>query len=302
MGEVAAHIATQATVPGKEGSFLVVFAGIGISAREADAFLETFGGSDVLEGGVFLLNKADDPVGERLLTPRAALTIAEYFAFVKGYDVLVVMTDMFNYCEALREVGTARREASGRRGYPLSMSLDLAELYERAGCLARRPGSLTQISVAVLPGDDISHPVADLSRTLTDAQVVLDRRLHASGIFPPLDVSVSLSRMINQDRGRDWTFDSRQALAVQLCHAYGKARELPRSHVAGEESFSDAQKRYLSFGDAFEKFFVAQGKGRTFERRTFAQSEAKGWEVLRELSAENLDRLPRTLLERKFSA
>ena len=269
---------------------------MGLSSREADAFMEAFSASGVMDGGVFLLNKADDPVGERLLTPRAALTIAEYFAFVKGYDVLVVMTDMLRYCEALREIGAARKEPSGHLGYPLSMGFDLAELYERAGCLAKRPGSLTQISAALLPNDDLSHPVAGLSRTLTDAQIVLDRRLHTLGVFPPVDAPASLSRTMTQGTGRDWTFDLRQTLAAQLCDAYGKALELGHLQTAsGDGNFSDAEKRYLNFGSAFEKLFVAQGRGRKFERRTLAQSEAKAWEILGEFSPEDLDRMPQQL-------
>jgi V/A-type H+-transporting ATPase subunit B len=303
-GEIAAQIAMQALVPGNEDSFLVVFAAMGITGREADAFMDAFSRSEAMDGGVFLLNKADDSAAERLLTPRIALTIAEYFAFVKGYDVLVVMTDMLHYCEALREIGAAREEIPGRRGYPGYMYSDLAEIYERAGCVAGRPGSVTQLPVISMPDDDITHPVADLSGYITEGQIVLDRRLHARGIFPPVDVLASLSRLMNKGIGRGRTFDSHRALADQLYAAYAKARELTRLRlIVGDDGLSDVEKRYIGFGDAFEKTFVdqrAKGHSRVFERRTFAQSEAKAWEVLSELPADELYRLPRPLLERKL--
>ncbi|MDR1979731.1 MAG: V-type ATP synthase subunit B [Synergistaceae bacterium] len=313
--EIAARIAAGATIPGKDDEFLVVFAAIGVTGREADLLMEAFERDGAADGGVFVLNTAGDPLAERLLTPRVALTIAEYFAFVRGYDVLVVMADMLHYCEALREIGTARGDIAGRGGYPVGMYSDLAQIYERSGCVAGRPGSVTQLPVVTMPNDDIAHPVADLTGQITDGQLVLDRRLHAKGVFPPLDVTASLSRPMNKGIGRGKTFDSHRVLAEQLYAAYAKARELsfdlgfnlgfnsrfdPRS-FAPEGGLSDLEKRCLRFGDVFEASFVDQGRGRRFARRTLAQSEAKAWEALSELPIEELSRLPRKLLERKIS-
>jgi V/A-type H+-transporting ATPase subunit B len=301
-GEVAARIAARALMPGRNDSFVVVFAAMGITSREADFLVEIFERDGVMDRGVFVLNKAGDPVAERLLAPRVALTAAEYFAFVKGYDVLVVMVDMLHYCEALREISAARKEIPGRGGYPVGMYSDLAQLYERSGRVEGCPGSVTQLPVITMPNGDITHPVADLSRQLTDGQLVLDRKLYAKGVFPPLDISESSSRSMNRGIGRGKTFDSHRVLADQLYTAYAKAKEARRQRLAvGDGGLSQLEKRYLNFGDAFERSFVDQKKGKQLERRTFAQSEAKAWEVLSELPIEELFHLPRGLLERKIS-
>ncbi|MDR2178710.1 MAG: V-type ATP synthase subunit B [Synergistaceae bacterium] len=302
-GEIAARMAARALIPGKDGDFLVIFAAMGVTGREADLFIETFERDGVTDRSVLVLNKANDPVAERLLAPRVALTVAEYFAFVKGYDVLVVMADMLHYCDALREISALRKEIPGRGGYPVAMYSDLAELYERSGCIAGCPGSVTQLSVITAPDDDVTHPVADLSGQLLDGQIVLDRELHAKGIFPPFNVQASLSRSMDRGIGRGKTFDSHRVLADQLRSAYVKARETRLLRAAvGDAGLSEVGKLYLKFGDAFEKFFVGQkGRERQLERRTLAQSEAKAWEVLSELPVEELSCLPQTLLERKIA-
>jgi V/A-type H+-transporting ATPase subunit B len=301
-GEVAARIAIQALMPGRDDPFVVVFAAMGITSREADFFMETFERGGVMDRGVFVLNKAGDPVAERLLAPRVALTVAEYFAFVKGYDVLVVMVDMLHYCEALREISAARKEIPGRGGYPVAMYSDLAELYERSGCVEGCQGSVTQLPVITVPNGDVTHSVADLSGQLTDGQLVLDRYLLVKGVFPPLDVSASLSRSMDRGIGRGKTFDSHRALADQLYAACAKAKEARRLRfVVGDGGLSDVEKRYLKFGDVFEKSFIDQKEGGRLERRTLAQSEAKAWEVLSVLPVEELSHLPRGLLERKIS-
>jgi V/A-type H+-transporting ATPase subunit B len=297
-GELAALVASRAFLPPDGDSLLVVFAAMGVTGREAEVFMESFDRFGVLENGVFLLNKADGPVIERLLTPRVALTIAEYFAFGKGYDVLVVMTDMLCYGEALREITAARGDFSGlgRRGYPSYLHSDLARIYERAGCVAGRRGSVTQLVVVGTPDDDLTHPVAEATDPIVDGRIVLDRRLHAAGVFPPVDVLASLSRPMHRGIGRGRTFDTHRVLADQLHAAYAKAREANRlKSRIGSEGLSDLEKSYIQFGEAFEKLFVNQ----RIERRTFAQSEAKAWDVLRQLPAEELYHLPASLLERK---
>jgi V/A-type H+-transporting ATPase subunit B len=302
-GEIAARVAAQAQIPGKDNDFLVVFAALGITSREADLFMEAFERGGVTDRGVFVLNRAGDPIAERLLAPRVALSVAEYFAFVKGYDVFVVMTDMLRYCEALREISAARKDIPGRRGYPVAMYSDLAELYERSGCVQGCPGSVTQLPVITVPGDDAAHPAADLSAQLTDGRIVLDRELHAKGIFPPVDVLGSLSRSMNRGIGNNKTFESHRVLADQLYAAYAKAKEMKNQRQIASDRLSDAREHYLRFGDAFEKSFIGQKRGQPgqFERRTLAQSEAIAWKVLSQLPMEELSGLPRALLERKIA-
>jgi V/A-type H+-transporting ATPase subunit B len=299
--DLAIRIARQTTVFDRAGAvedseFFLVFAAMGITNREANSFMDAFrDGDDIPANGVFLLNTAGDPVAERLLTPRIALTIAEYFAFAKGYDVLVVMTDMLHYCEALREIGAAWGVPG--RGYPDGMYSDLAEIYERAGCIAGRRGSVTQLSIVGMPNDDMTHPVVDLSGYLTEGRIVLDRRLHEKGIFPPVDVLSSLSRPMNGCIGRGRTFDSHGALADQLCAACAKAGDLRRLRPAvDDDRLNDVEKRYLLFGERFEKIFLDQKE----KRRTLAESENAAWEALSVLPASELYRLPRALRERRL--
>ncbi len=294
---LAAQIVRQSRVPGKETSFIVVFAAIGITAREAREFLDDFEKTGALNNGVFFINLASDSAVERLLTPRLALSVAEYFAFEKGYDVLVVMTDMLHYCEALREVSAAREEVPGRRGFPGYMYSDLASLYERAGCVHGCAGSVTQIPIITMPDDDMTHPVVDLSGYITEGQIVLDRNLHDRGIYPPVNVLPSLSRLMNKGIGKGRTVAEHRSMADQLYAAYARSRELERLKlIVGEEGLSALEHRYIRFGMAFEKSFVNQGE----TRRSLDQSLETSWGTLAELPSSELYRLPRELVESRM--
>ncbi|PIE55088.1 MAG: V-type ATP synthase subunit B [Dethiosulfovibrio peptidovorans] len=279
--------------PGGHRQFLVVFAAMGITKREAQYFLDSFRDTGAIEKGVFFINLAGDSAAERLLTPRMALTVAEYFAFQKGYDVLVVMTDMLHYCNALREISAAREEVPGRRGYPGYMYSDLAELYERAGCIDGSPGSLTQIPIITIPDDDMTHPVPDLSGYITEGQIVLGRELHDRGIFPPVDVLPSLSRLMNKGIGKAQTVDYHRAMADQLYSSYAKARELVKLRlIVGDDGLTDTEHRYIRFGEMFEKTFVQQDDG----GRTISESFERAWMALRELPDQELYKLPSELV------
>ncbi|TAL48189.1 V-type ATP synthase subunit B, partial [archaeon] len=255
--DIALQIARQAKV-GK--NFAVVFAAMGITNEESQKFINDFQQTGALERAVVFLNLANDPAIERLITPRMALTAAEYLAFTQDMDVLVVMTDMSNYAEALREIGAAREEVPGRRGYPGYMYSDLASLYERAGMIKGRKGSVTQFSILTMPGDDITHPIPDLSGYITEGQIVLSRELHGKNIFPPVDVLPSLSRLMNNGIGSEKTRDDHRAVSNQLYAAYAEGRSL-RGLVAivGEESLSERDRGYLKFAKSFEEQFVRQG-------------------------------------------
>ena len=287
--ELAVQIASGARIPGSAEPFLVVFAAMGITRREAQYFMNSFRESGALRNGVFFLNLAGDSTVERLLTPRAALAAAEYFAFTRGFDVLVVMTDMLAYCDALREVAAAREEVPGRRGYPGYMYSDLAELYERAGCIAGAPGSVTQIPIITMPDDDMTHPVVDLSGYITEGQIVLDRRIQERGVYPPIDVLPCLSRLMNKGIGRGKTFPEHRALADQLYASYARAREVERMRlIVGDDGLTSVERQYLRFGAAFEKTFLSQGS----TRRTLAESERCAWKCLETLPRSELFKLP----------
>jgi V/A-type H+-transporting ATPase subunit B len=287
--ELAVQIVSGARIPGSEEPFLVVFAALGITRREAQFFMDSFRKSGALRNGVFFLNLAGDSTVERLLTPRVALAAAEYFAFSRGYNVLVVMTDMLAYCDALREVAAAREEVPGRRGYPGYMYSDLAELYERAGCIAGAPGSVTQIPIITMPDDDMTHPVVDLSGYITEGQIVLDRRIQERGVYPPVDVLPCLSRLMNKGIGRGKTFPEHRALADQLYASYARAREVERMRlIVGDDGLTAVEKQYLGFAAAFEKTFLGQGGA----RRTLAESERSAWKCLETLPRSELFKLP----------
>jgi V/A-type H+-transporting ATPase subunit B len=233
------------------------------------------------------LNLASDPSTQRLLVPRFALTAAEYLAFVEGRHVLVVMTDMTNYCEALREVSSSRGEIPSRKGYPGYMYSDLASLYERAGCVRGSAGTLTQLPILTMPGDDIGHPIADLTGYITEGQIVLDRELDRRGVYPPIRVLPSLSRLMDLGVGKHFTHEDHPALAHQLFAAYARAARVRLlASVMGQEGLSAAERQYLEFADAFELEVVHQDAPRTLE-----QSMAAGWRVLRRLPATELTRL-----------
>ncbi|MGI6784409.1 MAG: V-type ATP synthase subunit B [Aminivibrio sp.] len=295
--ELAVQIVSGARIPGSNEPFLVVFAAMGITRREAQFFMDSFRESGALRNGVFYLNLAEDSTVERLLTPRSALAAAEYFAFKKGYNVLVVMTDMLAYCDALREVAAAREEVPGRRGYPGYMYSDLAEIYERAGCIAGAPGSVTQIPVITMPDDDMTHPVADLSGYITEGQIVLERRLQERGVYPPIDVLPCLSRLMNKGIGKGKTFPEHRSLADQLYASYARAREVERMRlIVGDDGLTDVERKYLEFGRIFETTFLNQGMG----RRSLQQSEESSLNCLRILPSEELFRLPENYRAGKF--
>jgi V/A-type H+-transporting ATPase subunit B len=286
--ELALQIAIQAKVPSRDEKFGIVFAAIGITRREADRFIEGFEQSGALEHAVIFLNLADAPPIERLLTPRIALTVAEYLAFVHGHHILLILTDIMNYCEALRELGTARNEIPGRRGYPGYLYTDLATIYERAGCLRDRPGSITQLAVLTMPDDDITHPVPDLTGYITEGQIVLSRDLHRAGIFPPVDILPSLSRLMNSGIGKEKTRADHRAVADQLYASYARSRDLRKLlSIVGEGALTAEDHKYLEFGDQFEKQFLNQ----MMERRTIAQTLDVALSLFQLLPQQDLKRL-----------
>ncbi len=266
--ELAAQIARQAKVRGEGEKFAVVFAAMGITHKEASFFMRDFERSGALERVVFFMNLADDPTIERIATPRCALTTAEYLAFAHGLHVLVILTDMTNYCEALREISTAREEVPGRRGYPGYMYTDLASLYERAGRITGNKGSITQIPILTMPDDDITHPVPDLTGYITEGQIVLSRDLFRRGAQPPIDVLPCLSRLMNLGIGPGKTREDHRNVADQLYASYAYGRDLRRLvSIVGEEALTEVDKKYLNFAEKFEKEFVSQGnEDRSIER------------------------------------
>ena len=285
--ELAAQIVEDARAPRGE-PFAVVFAAIGITSRETAEFLARFAASGALEHGVLYLNQAGDPPIERLLAPRFALTQAEYLAFEHGVHVLVVLADMTHYCDAVREIATAREEVPGRRGYPGYLYTDLASLYERAGLLAGHTGSVTQIPVLTMPDDDLTHPIPDLTGYITEGQIVLSRDLHRRGIYPPIDVLPSLSRLMNAGIGTGRTTPDHRPWSDQLYSLYTQGREARlMAAVVGEAGLSPADRRALAFADGFERELVGQGR----RRRTLTETMAAGWKLLAALPREDLTRL-----------
>ena len=274
--------------------FAVVFAGIGVPHDTAEAFRSSMEASGALGHTAMFLNRADEPGMQRLLTPRFALTAAEYLAFVEGRHVLVIMTDMTNYCEALREVSASHGEIPGRKGYPGYMYSDLASLYERAGCIRDRPGTLTQLPILTMPGDDIGHPIPDLTGYITEGQIVLDRELDRRGIYPPIKVLPSLSRLMDSGIGEGFTDADHPALAHQLFAAYARAlRVRVLASVMGEQGLPDSDRQFLAFGQRFEEQFVSQGEARSLE-----QSMDVGWRVLKGLPETELTRLSEAQIKR----
>jgi len=285
--ELAAQIVEGARAPGGE-RFAVVFVGVVITARETAAFLERFDQSGARERSVLYLNETRDPTIERLLAPRVALAEAEYLAFDAGMHVLVVIADLTHYCEALREIATAREEIPGRRGYPGYMYTDLASIYERAGIVQGRPGSLTQIPILTMPDDDITHPIPDLTGYITEGQVVLSRELHRAGVFPPIDVLPSLSRLMNAGIGAERTVAEHREWSDQLYAVYTRGRDARQmAAIVGEVGLAAGDRRALEFADRFEREFVRQGG----ERRALAQTIAIGWRLLEALPREDLLRI-----------
>ncbi len=291
--ELAARIATGARVLGEE-RFVTIFAAMGVTRREADFFRDAFSGSGTLDRLAFFLNLADDPTIERLLTPRCALTLGEHLAFEIGLNVLVVLTDVLAYGEALRELGTAREEIPSRRGYPGYLYTDLATLFERAGRVRGRPGSLTLLPIVTMPDDDITHPIPDLTGYITEGQIVLSRDLHGRGIDPPVDVLPCLSRVMNAGIGAGRTRPEHRTVADQLYSLYARGRELRRLvTVIGEAALSGAERRVLEFADRFEVDLVGQGPA----RRTLDDSFGVAWHLFGTLPAAELSRIPASVLE-----
>jgi len=296
--EIALQIARQAKVVGQKENFVVVFAAMGITNEEAQYFMKGFEETGALERSVVFLNLADDPAVERLVTPRMALTTAEYLAFEKNMHVLVILTDMTNYCESLREIGAAREEVPGRRGYPGYMYTDLATIYERAGVIKGKKGSVTQIPILTMVGDDITHPIPDLTGYITEGQIVLSRELHRKGVYPPIDVLPSLSRLMNLGIGPAKTRDDHKQVSDQMYAAYAEGRDL-RGLVAivGEEALSDRDRRLLKFAAEFEDKFVRQNRD---EDRSIAETLELGWKLLGVLPENELARISPELKKKYY--
>jgi V/A-type H+-transporting ATPase subunit B len=293
---VALQIARQAKVPGSTEGFAVVFAAMGITKEEANYFMADFERTGALEHAVVFLNLADDPAVERIITPRLALTTAEYLAFELGMHVLVILTDMTNYCEALRQIGAAREEVPGRRGYPGYMYTDLASLYERAGMIRGLKGSVTQIPILTMPGDDITHPIPDLTGYITEGQIVVNRDLHRKGIYPPINVLPSLSRLMNLGIGKGKTRDDHKKVSDQMYAGYAEGNDL-RGLVAivGKDALSERDRLLLEFADLFENRFVRQGYD---EDRTIEDTLTIGWDILSTLPVDQLTRIDRDLINK----
>ncbi len=297
--QLAAQIVKQASLgENSEGEFAIVFAAMGVKHDVADFFRRTFEESGASSHVVMYLNLANDPVVERLITPKVALTAAEYLAFEKGMHILVILTDMTSFAEAMREVSSSKGEIPSRKGYPGYLYSELATLYERAGIVHGCPGSVTQIPILTMPNDDITHPIPDLTGYITEGQIVLDRSLHQKAIYPPISILPSLSRLMKDGIGKGYTREDHQDLANQLFSSYarvGDARAL--ASVIGEDELSALDKLYLRFGAAMEQEFIAQGM---VEDRTIIQTLDKGWELLSILPREELDRIDTKVLDKYY--
>jgi V/A-type H+-transporting ATPase subunit B len=304
--DLALQIARQATVPEEEESegeeedseFAVIFGAMGITAEEANEFMDDFERTGALERSVVFMNLADDPAVERTVTPRLALTTAEYLAFDKGYHVLVILTDMTNYCEALREIGAAREEVPGRRGYPGYMYTDLASLYERAGRIKGQEGSVTQIPILTMPSDDITHPIPDLTGYITEGQILVDRDLNSQGLQPPINVLPSLSRLMDDGIGEGLTRGDHGDVSDQIYAAYAEGEDLrDLVNIVGREALSDRDNKYLDFADRFEEEFVEQGYD---TNRDIDETLDIGWELLSTLPRDELNRIDEEFIEENY--
>ncbi|MCL1876093.1 MAG: V-type ATP synthase subunit B [Synergistaceae bacterium] len=293
---MAAQIARQATVISGHADFAVVFAAMGITFEEASFFMEDFRKTGALERTVMFVNLADDPAIERITTPRLALTCAEYLAFEHGIHVVVILTDLTNYCEALREISAARKEVPGRRGYPGYLYTDLATMYERAGRLKGRMGSITQIPILTMPEDDKTHPIPDLTGYITEGQIILSRGLHRKGIYPPVDVMPSLSRLKDKGIGKNKTREDHADLMNQLFAAYARgidAKEL--AIILGEGALTEEDKAFAKFASEFEDRYVRQGE---YENRTVADTLELGWNLLTMIPVKELKRIRDEYIEK----
>jgi len=283
---IAAQIVRQATVKGKEESFAIVFSAIGVTFDDARFFVKNFEETGALERTVVFINTASDPTVERIAAPRVALTTAEFLAWKHDMHVLVILTDMTNYCEALREMSAAREEVPGRRGYPGYMYTDLATMYERAGRIWGKKGSVTIMPILTMPDDDITHPIPDLTGYITEGQLVLSRDLHRKGIYPPMDVFLSLSRLMKEGIGPGKTREDHRDVFMQLYAAYAEGQHLRElSIIVGTEALSERDKKYLKFADEFEQRFIKQGE---YEKRTIEKTLDIAWDLLSIVPEEEL--------------
>lgn len=293
---LAAQIIRQAKIRNSDEQFVMVFAGMGIKYDQAQFFVKSFEDSGVLSKVVMFQSLADAPSIERIITPRCALTAAEYLAYKKNMHVLVVMTDMTNYCEALREISTTRGEVPGRKGYPGYLYSDLAELYERAGKIKGSTGSITQIPILTMPNDDISHPIPDLTGYITEGQIVLDRELSQSGVYPPVNALSSLSRLMKDGIGEGMTREDHSSVSSQLFASYSKVKTIRSlAAIIGEEELSPVDKQYLEFGNAVEQQFFSQGE---YEDRTIEQTLDLAWKLLKLLPENELYRIKPEMIEK----
>ena len=297
--QLAAQIVKQASLgEGSDEEFGILFAAMGVKHDVADFFRRTFEESGVANHVAMFLNLANDPVVERLITPKVALTAAEYLAFEKNMHILVILTDMTSFAEAMREVSSSKGEIPSRKGYPGYLYSELATLYERAGIVQGVDGSVTQLPILTMPNDDITHPIPDLTGYITEGQIVLDRNLHGQAIYPPISVLPSLSRLMKDGIGKGYTREDHQDLANQLFSAYakvGEARNL--ASVIGEDELSPIDKKYLEFGKAFEERYIGQGPT---ENRSIEETLDLGWELLRILPREELDRVDTKILDKYY--
>ena len=293
---LAAQIARQAKVRGKDEQFAVVFAAMGITFEESDYFVKSFKSTGALERTVMFSNLANDPAIERIATPKMALTAAEYLAFDKGMHVLVILTDITNYADALREVSAARKEVPGRRGYPGYMYTDLASIYERAGRQKGKEGSITMIPILTMPEDDKTHPIPDLTGYITEGQIILSRELHRKGIVPPVDVLPSLSRLKDKGIGTGKTREDHAGTMNQLFAAYSRGKDAKElMTILGEAALSEDDKLYAKFADEFEKQYVSQGNN---TNRTIEETLNLGWELLSILPTRELKRIKQEYIDK----
>ena len=293
--ELAVQIVRQASIADND-DFAIVFAAMGVKNDVAQYFRSSFEKANVMDRVVMFLNLSNDPIIERIITPRCALTAAEYLAYELGKHILVILTDMTSYCEALREFSSSKGEIPGRKGYPGYLYSDLATLYERAGIIKGSPGSVTQIPILTMPNDDITHPIPDLTGYITEGQIVLDRGLDTKGIYPPVNVLPSLSRLMKDGIGAGYTREDHQALANQLFASYAKVQDARAlASVIGEDELSETDKLIMNFGREFEKVFINQGEN---ENRTIEQTLDLGWKLLSMLPRSELDRVDEELLKK----
>ncbi|RKX85622.1 MAG: V-type ATP synthase subunit B, partial [Spirochaetes bacterium] len=296
---LAVQITRQARIKGDEKErFAIVFAAMGIQHDSARYILSSFEESGASKNVVTFLNLADDPTIERIATPRVALTAAEYLAFEKDMHVLVILTDMTNYCEALRELSTARGEVPSRKGYPGYLYSDLASMYERAGMIKGKKGSITQLPILSMPNDDITHPIPDLTGYITEGQIVLDRQLYRKGVYPPINILLSLSRLMKDSIGEGYTREDHPHVYSQLFSAYSRVQEIRAlASIIGEEELIDLDKMYMNFGKAFEEEFISQGED---ENRTIEDTLDTAWKVLGYLPKEELTRISHEEIDKYY--